>query len=86
MKIIDNRKNDIKPEYMVDGEVYNVILCDKRGAKEKYLVMCAYSANLDVDIEDDEILLIELTDGMVFTVKYNEFEKIEPLNAKLIIN
>lgn len=86
MKIIDNRKNDIKPEDMVYGELYNVILCDIGGAKEEYFVMCAYFANLDVDIEDDKILLIELTDGMVFTAKYNEFEKIEPLNAKLVID
>lgn len=86
MEIIYNRKNDIKPEDMVDGELYNVTLCDKRGEKEKYLVMGAYSANLDVDIEDDEILLVALTDGMLFTAKYDEFEKIELLNAKLIID
>ena len=43
------------------------------------------SSDLDINIEDDEILLMELNTGTLFAVKYNEFEEIELLDTKLII-
>lgn len=87
MKIIDNRKNKIlKPQNMINGGIYHITLDDRAGGTEKYIVMKGCSSNLNIDLEDDEILLMELNTGILFSVTYNEFEEIELLNTKLVID
>ena len=85
MKITDYRINSIKPQDIVDGNLYHVTLQNRMGEKEEYIAMGVYSANIDVDIRDDEVILVDLTDGMLFSVKYDEFEKIELLNAEIVV-
>ena len=85
MKITDYRIKSIKPQDIADGNLYHIILRDRGGEKEEYIAMGVYSANIDADIRDDEVILVDLTDGMLFTAKYDEFEKIELLNAEIVI-
>lgn len=85
MKITDYRVNSIEPQDVVEGNLYHVTLKNRRGKKEDYIAMGVYSANIDVDIIDDDILLVDLTDGKLFSAKCDEFEKIELLNAEIVI-
>lgn len=85
MKITYNRNNNIKPQDIVDGKVYHVTLDDRNGGTEECIAIGVYSANLNIDTEDDEILMVDLTDGMLFSATYDEFEKIELLNTELVV-
>lgn len=86
MKIIDNRKNKtLKPQNMINGVIYHVTVDDRTGGTEKHIVMKGCPSDLDIIIEKDEILLVELNTGTIFTVEYNEFKQIELLDTKLII-
>lgn len=80
MKII-RKKEEIKPEDMVDGRVYKVTL----KSKDEYYIMPIYVGNLCLKLQDYQYLVTDLGDGCAFTIDYDEFEKIEELNAKLMI-
>lgn len=82
MKIIDNRKKkNLKPEEIFFGEVYKVILTNKK----TYIIMLV-NPNIDIEISMKDFLVVDLKNDNIFIINYDEFVEIEKLNAKLVID
>lgn len=84
MEIIDNRKKIIKPEDMVLGEVYEIIIDDPYEGGFKNIVMVIEESEKSVD--PDNILLLNLYESVAFEVRPENIINITPLNAKIIID